>query len=119
MSGTGIGFIEQPAEAMDAMGSKVESRRRMIDAGVAAPLIGDFHYNGHLLLTRSPACAAALDKYRFLRNAYLKNRRYQVYDGKPPPDGYGYPQQQPPAPTDRGHGRARQRFRRPNRGGEA
>jgi (E)-4-hydroxy-3-methylbut-2-enyl-diphosphate synthase len=29
-----------------------------------APLIGDFHYNGHLLLTRFPQCAAALDKYR-------------------------------------------------------
>ena len=29
---------------------------------------------------------AALDRYRFLRNAYLKNRRYQVYDGKPPPE---------------------------------
>jgi (E)-4-hydroxy-3-methylbut-2-enyl-diphosphate synthase len=36
----------------------------MLDAGVTAPLIGDFHYNGHLLLTRYPACAAALDKYR-------------------------------------------------------
>ncbi|HEX9368876.1 MAG TPA: flavodoxin-dependent (E)-4-hydroxy-3-methylbut-2-enyl-diphosphate synthase, partial [Vicinamibacterales bacterium] len=36
----------------------------MLDAGVTAPLIGDFHYNGHLLLTRFPACAAALDKYR-------------------------------------------------------
>src|SRR3954454_4795316 len=41
-----------------------EIKRRMLDAGVAAPLIGDFHYNGHLLLTRYPACAAALDKYR-------------------------------------------------------
>ena len=30
--------------------------------------------------------AAALDKYRYLRNAYLKARRYQVYDGKPPPE---------------------------------
>ena len=29
---------------------------------------------------------AALDRYRFLRNAYLKNRRYQVYEGKPPPE---------------------------------
>ncbi len=29
---------------------------------------------------------AALDRYRFLRNAYLKARRYQVYDGKPPPE---------------------------------
>ena len=29
---------------------------------------------------------AALDKYRFLRNAYLKSRRYQLYNGKPPPE---------------------------------
>jgi (E)-4-hydroxy-3-methylbut-2-enyl-diphosphate synthase len=36
----------------------------MLDAGVTAPLIGDFHYNGHLLLTRFPDCARALDKYR-------------------------------------------------------
>jgi (E)-4-hydroxy-3-methylbut-2-enyl-diphosphate synthase len=36
----------------------------MLDAGVTAPLIGDFHYNGHLLLTRYPDCARDLDKYR-------------------------------------------------------
>jgi (E)-4-hydroxy-3-methylbut-2-enyl-diphosphate synthase len=41
-----------------------EIKQRMRDAGCMAPLIGDFHYNGHLLLTRYPACAAALDKYR-------------------------------------------------------
>jgi (E)-4-hydroxy-3-methylbut-2-enyl-diphosphate synthase len=41
-----------------------EIKRRMLDAGCTAPLIGDFHYNGHLLLTRFPECAAALDKYR-------------------------------------------------------
>jgi phospholipid-binding lipoprotein MlaA len=29
---------------------------------------------------------AALDRYRFIRNAYLRARRYQVYDGKPPPE---------------------------------
>jgi len=39
-------------------------KQRMLDAGCAAPLIGDFHYNGHLLLTKFPSCAAALDKYR-------------------------------------------------------
>jgi (E)-4-hydroxy-3-methylbut-2-enyl-diphosphate synthase len=39
-------------------------KRRMLDAGVTAPLIGDFHYNGHLLLTKYPDCARALDKYR-------------------------------------------------------
>jgi (E)-4-hydroxy-3-methylbut-2-enyl-diphosphate synthase len=32
--------------------------------GVTVPVIGDFHYNGHLLLARHPACAAALAKYR-------------------------------------------------------
>ena len=32
--------------------------------GCTVPLIGDFHYNGHLLLTRYPECASALDKYR-------------------------------------------------------
>src|SRR5258708_14415028 len=41
-----------------------EIKRRMLAAGVEAPLIGDFHYNGHVLLTKFPACAAALDKYR-------------------------------------------------------
>ena len=41
-----------------------EIKQRMLDAGCRAPLIGDFHYNGHLLLTQYPECAAALDKYR-------------------------------------------------------
>ena len=38
--------------------------RRLRAAGCRVPLIGDFHYNGHLLLTRYPDCADALDKYR-------------------------------------------------------
>src|SRR5512145_3257295 len=41
-----------------------EIKQRMLDAGVTAPLIGDFHYNGHLLLTRVPDAARALDKFR-------------------------------------------------------
>jgi (E)-4-hydroxy-3-methylbut-2-enyl-diphosphate synthase len=32
--------------------------------GIAVPVIGDFHYNGHLLLTKYPGCARALAKYR-------------------------------------------------------
>ncbi len=32
--------------------------------GLSVPIIGDFHYNGHLLLTRYPDCASALAKYR-------------------------------------------------------
>jgi (E)-4-hydroxy-3-methylbut-2-enyl-diphosphate synthase len=34
------------------------------EAGVSAPIIGDFHFNGHKLLADYPACAATLDKYR-------------------------------------------------------
>src|SRR6187200_385612 len=48
----------------EAAAAVPEIKRRMLDAGVSAPLIGDFHYNGHLLLTRYPECATALDKYR-------------------------------------------------------
>jgi len=39
-------------------------RERLDMQGVAVPLIGDFHYNGHQLLTAEPACAEALAKYR-------------------------------------------------------
>src|SRR5271170_8212325 len=37
---------------------------RLRDLGCTAPIIGDFHYNGHVLLTKYPDCALALDKYR-------------------------------------------------------
>jgi len=39
-------------------------RDRLAQMGVAVPLVGDFHYNGHTLLADNPACAEALDKYR-------------------------------------------------------
>ncbi len=41
-----------------------EMVRRLRDRGVDTPIVGDFHYNGHLLLTRYPETARALDKYR-------------------------------------------------------
>lgn len=37
---------------------------RLRDRGVGVPIVGDFHYNGHLLLTKYPECAQALSKYR-------------------------------------------------------
>jgi (E)-4-hydroxy-3-methylbut-2-enyl-diphosphate synthase len=49
----------------DAAAEAVPVIRAKLDAlGVAVPLIGDFHYNGHLLLTKHPAMAEALAKYR-------------------------------------------------------
>ena len=49
---------DQAAAAVPAI---VEELDRI---GISVPIIGDFHYNGHLLLTRHPACARALAKYR-------------------------------------------------------
>jgi (E)-4-hydroxy-3-methylbut-2-enyl-diphosphate synthase len=37
---------------------------RLDDLGIQTPIVGDFHYNGHLLLTRHPGCAKAVAKYR-------------------------------------------------------
>jgi (E)-4-hydroxy-3-methylbut-2-enyl-diphosphate synthase len=48
-------------EAARAVPHIVEELHR---AGVPVPVIGDFHYNGHLLLTRYPDCARLLSKYR-------------------------------------------------------
>ena len=48
----------------EAAAAVPEIKQRMLDLGCTAPLIGDFHYNGHQLLTRYPDTAAALDKYR-------------------------------------------------------
>jgi (E)-4-hydroxy-3-methylbut-2-enyl-diphosphate synthase len=39
-------------------------KKKLLDAGCNVPIIGDFHYNGHVLLTKYPECARALDKYR-------------------------------------------------------
>jgi (E)-4-hydroxy-3-methylbut-2-enyl-diphosphate synthase len=48
----------------EAAAAVPEIKRRLLDAGCDVPLIGDFHYNGHQLLTQFPDCAAALDKFR-------------------------------------------------------
>ncbi len=41
-----------------------EIKSRLADMGVDVPIVGDFHYNGHILLKEFPDTAAALDKYR-------------------------------------------------------
>ncbi|MEW8201394.1 MAG: flavodoxin-dependent (E)-4-hydroxy-3-methylbut-2-enyl-diphosphate synthase [Candidatus Thiodiazotropha endolucinida] len=47
-----------------AAGAIPEIRDRLARQGIAVPLIGDFHFNGHRLLRDHPACAEALAKYR-------------------------------------------------------
>jgi len=48
----------------EAAAAVPEIKQRLLDAGCTAPIIGDFHYNGHVLLKQYPKCADALDKYR-------------------------------------------------------
>jgi (E)-4-hydroxy-3-methylbut-2-enyl-diphosphate synthase len=49
---------DEAAEAVPVIREKLDL------LGIGVPLVGDFHYNGHLLLTKYPAAAAALAKYR-------------------------------------------------------
>ncbi len=51
-------------------------KERVAQLGQQVPIVGDFHYNGHTLLTDYPGCAEALDKYRINPgNVGFKNKR--------------------------------------------
>ena len=60
----GSEFVRITVDREDAARSVPYIRDRLAQMHVAVPLVGDFHYNGHTLLTAFPACAEALDKYR-------------------------------------------------------
>ena len=60
----GSELVRITVNTREAAAAVPEIRDRVRDAGVDVPLVGDFHYNGHLLLTEYPATAEALDKYR-------------------------------------------------------
>ncbi len=48
----------------EAAAAVPEMAQRVVDAGVIVPIVGDFHYNGHLLLAKYPDAARTLAKYR-------------------------------------------------------
>jgi (E)-4-hydroxy-3-methylbut-2-enyl-diphosphate synthase len=60
----GSELVRITVNTAEAAAAVPEIRRRLDDAGCRAPLIGDFHYNGHLLLRQHPGCANSLAKYR-------------------------------------------------------
>ena len=65
LAAAGSEMVRITVNVPEAAAAVPEIKQRMLDAGCDAPLIGDFHYNGHVLLTKYPRCAAAaLDKYR-------------------------------------------------------
>ncbi len=60
----GSQLVRVTVNTEQAAASVPDMVRKVRDLGVDAPIIGDFHYNGHKLLVEHPEMAAALDKYR-------------------------------------------------------
>jgi len=64
LAGAGSQIVRVTVNNEEAAAAVPEMIQRLDDMGVSVPIVGDFHYNGHLLLARYPACARALAKYR-------------------------------------------------------
>ena len=60
----GSELVRITVNSPEAAAQVAQIRGRLDAMGCDVPLVGDFHYNGHKLLTRYPDCARALDKYR-------------------------------------------------------
>jgi len=64
LAAAGSELVRITVNTNEAARAVPEIVNRLHDQGVTVPIIGDFHYNGHLLLTRYPECARSLAKYR-------------------------------------------------------
>jgi (E)-4-hydroxy-3-methylbut-2-enyl-diphosphate synthase len=62
LAGAGSQLVRITVNNEEAAAAVPEIAARLADAGVTVPIVGDFHYNGHLLLARFPECARALAK---------------------------------------------------------
>src|SRR6266851_753189 len=60
----GSEIVRWTVNNLEAAAAVPEIKKRLLAAGCNVPIIGDFHYNGHVLLTKYLDCAVALDKYR-------------------------------------------------------
>src|SRR5437764_9903249 len=60
----GSEIVRWTVNVPEAAAAVPEIKKRLLEAGCNVPIIGDFHYNGHVLLTKYPECAKSLDKYR-------------------------------------------------------
>lgn len=64
LSEAGSELVRITVDTQESARAVAEIVERLRDQGIGSPIIGDFHYNGHLLLRKFPECAAALAKYR-------------------------------------------------------
>ena len=60
----GSEIVRWTVNVPEAAAAVPEIKKRLREAGCNVPIIGDFHYNGHVLLKKYPECARQLDKYR-------------------------------------------------------
>jgi (E)-4-hydroxy-3-methylbut-2-enyl-diphosphate synthase len=71
----GSELVRITVNTSEAAAAVPQIRKLLDDAGCNVPLVGDFHYNGHRLLTEYPDCAQALAKYRINPGNVGKNRK--------------------------------------------
>ena len=64
LADAGSELVRITVNTAEAAAAVAEIRQRLDALGCDVPLIGDFHYNGHKLLSNFPDCAQALAKYR-------------------------------------------------------
>jgi (E)-4-hydroxy-3-methylbut-2-enyl-diphosphate synthase len=64
LAGAGSELVRITVNTPEAAAQVARIREQLDARGCAVPLVGDFHYNGHKLLTQNPECARALAKYR-------------------------------------------------------
>jgi (E)-4-hydroxy-3-methylbut-2-enyl-diphosphate synthase len=64
LADAGSEIVRVTVNTPEAAAAVPEIKSRVREAGFATPIVGDFHFSGHLLLHEFPSCAQALDKYR-------------------------------------------------------
>ena len=64
LAASGSEMVRITVNTAEAAAAVPNIKARLKHMGIDVPIIGDFHFNGHKLLTQFPECAAALDKYR-------------------------------------------------------
>ncbi len=64
LAAAGAEMVRISIDRPEAAAAVPAIRKRLMIWGATLPLVGDFHYNGHILLRKDPVCARTLDKFR-------------------------------------------------------
>jgi (E)-4-hydroxy-3-methylbut-2-enyl-diphosphate synthase len=78
LSTAGSELVRITVNSRDAARQVPHIRERLEKLGCQVPLVGDFHFNGHTLLTEFPECAETLDKYRINPGTVGRGEKHDV-----------------------------------------